>query len=39
MKMLAIAAAAVCLAGAAQAQTANWPTERPPQPLPARDIT
>jgi len=24
--------------GLAEAQTSSWPTERPPQPLPARDI-
>src|SRR5207245_9788165 len=29
---------ALCLCGLAEAQTVAWPTERPPQPLPARDI-
>jgi zinc protease len=34
-----VAVAAIGLsAGAASAQSTNWPTERPPQPLPARDI-
>ena len=36
------ALAASCVArpagGIASAQSAAWPTERPPQPLPARDI-
>ena len=30
--------ALVLCGGLAEAQSTNWPTERPPQPLPARDI-
>ena len=39
LKACATAAVYFLLAGgAAQAQSANWPTERPPQPLAAREI-
>jgi zinc protease len=38
VKTLLIAAACASLCGVAHAQTASWPTERPPQPLPAREI-
>jgi len=39
MRRLAIALATFAmLSGSAGAQTRNWPTERPPQPLAARDI-
>ena len=34
----ALVAAAVLSAGPAAAQVANWPSERPPQPLPAKDV-
>ena len=30
-------AAVVCLAATAHAQVANWPSERPPRPLQARE--
>jgi zinc protease len=33
-----ISAFSLCLGGLVSAQSSNWPTERPPQPLPARDI-
>ncbi len=41
MRTWAFVAVALCLAGSAGAQTigaANWPTERPPRPLPARTL-
>jgi zinc protease len=37
-RLLAVASVAACLGGTARAQTGNWPSERPPQPLPSRDI-
>jgi zinc protease len=36
---LLISVFSLLLCGLAQAQTRIWPTERPPQPLPAREIT
>lgn len=36
--VLAAGILALMVAGSAQAQVANWPSERPPRPLPARDV-
>src|SRR5580704_2532379 len=36
--LFAAVAAAVCLSGTAWAQAPNWPSERPPRPLPSREI-
>ena len=38
LRAAAAALAVLSIAGAASAQTADWPTERPPRPLPARDV-
>ncbi len=38
LKACATAAVLLCLGGLAHAQSTNWPTERPPQPGPAREI-
>jgi zinc protease len=38
LRGLLISVFSFCLCGLAVAQTRPWPTERPPQPLPARDI-
>jgi zinc protease len=35
---LTIAVAGLGVSGAASAQVADWPAERPPEPLPARDV-
>jgi zinc protease len=36
--VLAVAAVALCLVGTAWAQAPDWPAERPPRPLPSREI-
>jgi zinc protease len=38
LRGLFTSAFSLCLCVGASAQSASWPTERPPQPLPARDI-
>ncbi len=38
-RALVTAAACLIVASAATAQVPDWPTERPPRPLPARDVT
>jgi zinc protease len=38
LRVAAAAIAALSLASVASAQTADWPSERPPRPLPARDV-
>ncbi len=37
-RILSIAAACLALATGAAAQVPDWPTERPPRPLPAKDV-
>ncbi len=38
MKAVLLVGAMLAMSGSLYAQAANWPVERPPQPLPARDV-